>query len=278
MGGVGTQCPAAICRKESMELAIIMPTYNEAECIADVVSAWMTVVTKLDAVLIVVNDGSRDHTGKILDQLAVRYPQLRVIHQANGGHGAAVLRGYQEAIALRATWTFQTDSDGQISETDFWALWKDRGRAGFVLGIRANRQDPPLRLLISTVCRALNRILFGVSIRDLNVPYRLMNTRLLAELMPRLPPKVFAPNVFLSVLFEKSNVPVVQIEINHRPRTTGQVSIFGWKLAQTCVRCANELIRFRFSFRRFREISVNWEADAKLTDPTAEANCARQKK
>src|SRR5437868_4422665 len=101
------------------QLAIVMPAYNEEACIEGVVSAWLSVLDTVPGTLFVVNDGSRDGTGKVLDRLAESHASLRVIHQKNAGHGAAVLRGYAEAIALGPEWIFQTDSDDQFDPMDF---------------------------------------------------------------------------------------------------------------------------------------------------------------
>ena len=70
-----------------------------------------------DFEIIVVNDGSHDDTGQVLDQLRQQYwPWLRVItHPANRGYGGALRSGFENA---RKEWVFYTDGDGQydISE------------------------------------------------------------------------------------------------------------------------------------------------------------------
>ena len=72
-------------------LSAVMPVYNEEGAIEAAVREVQEHV--LDAVpgaeLIVVDDGSRDATGAILDRLARTDGRLHVIHQPNGGHGAA---------------------------------------------------------------------------------------------------------------------------------------------------------------------------------------------
>ena len=75
-------------------LSVVMPAYNEEAAIADAVRDVQTHVFPVvpDAELIVVDDGSRDRTGALLDDLAAREPRLRVLHQANAGHGPALAR------------------------------------------------------------------------------------------------------------------------------------------------------------------------------------------
>jgi glycosyltransferase involved in cell wall biosynthesis len=76
-----------------------MPAYNEEATIADAVGEvqrWVLAALP-SAELIVVNDGSRDDTGKILERLAASEPRLRVVNQKNAGHGAALRTGLELA-------------------------------------------------------------------------------------------------------------------------------------------------------------------------------------
>ena len=111
-----------------------MPVYNEAGCIERVLGEWLAALENIDASLLIVNDGSTDGTERILENLNDREPRLRVINQPNGGHGAAILRGYREAIALTPEYIFQTDSDDQIEAQSFRALWNMRHASPFILG------------------------------------------------------------------------------------------------------------------------------------------------
>ena len=90
----------------SIKLAIVMPAYNEKGCMADVVKIWSdlldTEFAGENTRLVVVNDGSKDSTGTILDSLVPLYPKLVVVHQPNGGHGNAVVHAYRKAVELEA--------------------------------------------------------------------------------------------------------------------------------------------------------------------------------
>ena len=77
-------------------LYIIMPAYNEQDTIGEVVDEWYNVVNKIgeDSRLVVVNDGSKDDTLKILKNLQEDKPQLVVLDKKNSGHGSTVIYGY----------------------------------------------------------------------------------------------------------------------------------------------------------------------------------------
>lgn len=232
--------------EDFMQLAIVIPAYNEAACIDEVIRDWLVVAEGTDGVIIVVNDGSRDATGEILDRIASQCSRLKVVHQVNAGHGAAVLRGYREALATRAEAIFQTDSDDQFKTVDFWKLWEKRSLSPFILGCRQVRQDALHRLVITRILRVLNAILFGVAIKDANIPYRLIRADYLRDLFELMPEAPFAPNVFLSILAKKSGSTLFEIPITHQERHTGTVSIMRWRLIKACLRSARELAVFRF--------------------------------
>ena len=222
-----------------------MPAYNEAGAIESVCREWLALAAARDFILIAIDDGSRDATGTLLDELAREHGALRVTHQPNQGHGAAVLRGYRQAIETGATWIFQVDSDGQFTPTDFDALWAERLRGACVLGYRRDRDDPWLRKVLSGVNRALMGLLFGVRLRDPNVPYRLIRASLLAPLLAHLPPGVFAPHVFLAAMAASTGAGIRDVPVTHMARPAGGGSIGARRALALSFRCFAEMLGFR---------------------------------
>jgi glycosyltransferase involved in cell wall biosynthesis len=236
------------------ECVIVMPAYNEQACIVSVCLEWLSLAEARGFVLMVVDDGSRDRTGTLLDELAASRAALRVSHQANRGHGAAVLQGYRDAIDAGALWVFQVDSDGQFTPDDFEALWREREHSPFVAGYRKDRDDTWLRKALSGVNRRLTQVLFNVRLRDPNVPYRLMKADLLGMLMEYAPKRVFAPNAILSAMAAGSGLEVREVAVRHRARLAGQASIGGGKAVTLGFRCLAEMLRFRLrAYSRFRD-------------------------
>jgi glycosyltransferase involved in cell wall biosynthesis len=204
---------------------------------------WLRVFDKLDGRLIAVDDGSSDGTGAILDRLAEKEPQLLVHHQQNAGHGAAILAGYRMAITLNPDYIFQTDSDDQIKPSEFWHVWERREQSPFVLGVRQQRNDAAHRLVVANILKGFNLLIFGTRIRDANVPFRLMRTTFLQVALRQFPDDVFAPNIFLSLVAAK--LSVVEVPVQHFPRSTGTQSLNLRKLVPACLRCTKELLQFR---------------------------------
>jgi glycosyltransferase involved in cell wall biosynthesis len=227
------------------ECVVVMPVYNEADCIEAVCREWIDEVQRRGHLLLVVDDGSRDETPALLTSLSGKTPALRVLRQANGGHGSAVLRGYREALNTGCTWLFQVDSDRQFRASDFERLWSRREESDFILGRRADRQDPLYRRVLSKAHRVLLRLVFGATPQDPNVPYRLMRAEVLRRLIEYVPPATFAPNVLLAVLALRAGYPPLNIPVQHLPRAAGESTIRVAKIVRLCALCAGQLVRFR---------------------------------
>jgi len=228
-----------------------MPAYNEGEVIGEVVQKWTDLLKQgfdegENAILIVVNDGSKDNTGEILIELAKSNPLLIAVNQPNGGHGNAVVNAYKKALELDAHYIFQTDSDDQFETTDFYKLWEKRNESDFILGYRKTRFDAPIRLIITRILKASIFIFFGTPIEDSNIPFRLIKGTFLKKLMNNLPnPTPFAPNIFIAVMAKRAGQKLFSIPITHKDRHTGEVSIKKMKLLQVCWQSFKELMAFR---------------------------------
>ncbi|PWJ56813.1 glycosyl transferase family 2 [Dyadobacter jejuensis] len=234
----------------SFLLSIVMPAYNEQDCIEKVVYNWTNFLRDKfpndNTTLIVINDGSKDNTQVLLDKLKGEVSNLTVIHQKNGGHGNAVVNGYLAALKLGSEYVFQTDSDDQFISDDFDKLWAKRNESNFILGYREVRHDAGVRLFITKFLRGTISTIYGTFIMDSNIPFRLIKGSFLQKLMDQLPkPEPFAPNIFLSVMAKKSGEETFDIPITHKDRETGEVSIVKWNLWKVCIRSFKELLNFR---------------------------------
>ena len=234
----------------SLYFSIVMPAYNEEECIEDVVQMWTSFLTQTfpdkPTKLIVINDGSKDQTKAILDKIAPKIENLLVVHQPNGGHGNAVVNGYRKAVELNSEYVFQTDSDDQFITQDVLKLWAKRNESEFILGYREIRFDAFARLIITRILKTTLFLVYGTYINDSNIPFRLIKGSYLKKLLTQLPdPEPFAPNIFLAVMASKAGQKLFDLPITHKERLTGTVSILRWKLIKVCIQSFKELLRFR---------------------------------
>ena len=244
-----------------IKLICVIPVYNEQECIEEVVKSWMfkfnDEFSELNYKIILINDGSKDNTGEILDKLGNQYAQLVIVHQGNGGHGNAVLNGYKKAIHLNSEFIFQVDSDNQFSPDDFDKLWNKRNESKFITGFRKKRYDDFNRLIITRILRLVNLIFFKTFINDSNVPFRLIKTNYLKNLIEVLGFEPFAPNIFLAVLAKRDGQDLFEIPEVHKERETGQVSIIKMRLLKVCFRSFKELVKFSLSAKsKLKKLSI----------------------
>ena len=208
-------------------LFIIIPAYNEQENIRQVVSDWYPIVEKHgnDSRLVVIDDGSRDDTYKILKELESKMPKLTALTKANGGHGSTILYGYKYALENGADYVFQTDSDGQTLPSEFEPFWLARTKYDITIGYRNKRRDGFSRIFVTRILRLVVYMCFRVYVLDANTPYRLMSATTLGDNIRYIPDDFFLTNVALSAIYKKRRQKVHFIPISFRPRQGGTNSI-----------------------------------------------------
>ncbi len=212
----------------AIELAVMMPIYNEEVNIEAVVAEWVEELSRLGIThtVLAVNDGSRDGTEAALKRLAAKYPEVTAIEKQNAGHGQACRTGYFRAVECGVAWTLQIDSDGQCDPRFFASFWKSRDEADAIFGMRKSRDDGASRALVSTICRWATSALCGIDLKDSNVPYRLMRTSCLAEALGRIPADFEMQNVALTLALKRNrSVRWKYIPIHFRDRQGGTNSI-----------------------------------------------------
>ena len=209
------------------KLYIVIPAYNEEATIEQVIDDWYPVVTMAspDSRLLIIDDGSKDHTLETVKEAAKTREQLIPVTKPNGGHGATVLYGYQYAIKEGADYIFQTDSDGQTLPAEFSPFWEDRNQYDMIVGHRNHRKDGGSRIFVTKVLKCVIKLCFHVSVVDANTPYRLMKADVLKEELQLVPKDFFLANVLINVIYTKEKRPVKYVPITFRPRQGGVNSI-----------------------------------------------------
>lgn len=248
------------------ELALVMPVYNEEGCVAAVVRSWrdMLRAAGIHFVMLVINDGSQDRTADILDEFAGE-EFIRVVHQANAGHGPTILRGYRQAVTL-ADWVFQCDSDNEMSPDAFGGLWHVRHSVDAVFAARQDRRQNLQRKLISFCSRLTVSLLFGRGIEDVNSPYRLIRSSTLQPILEWIPPDAVAPNVIVCGALTVAGARTSSVPVPCRPRQTGCGSIVRWRLWEMALRAFGQAMRCS---RRIRRSSLREQCTAGVLDAPA---------
>ncbi len=210
------------------KLYIIIPAYNEAENILDVISGWYPVIEKFgskDSRLVILNDGSKDNTFEIVSKEKENKPLLEIVNKKNSGHGATILYGYKYALKKKADFIFQTDSDGQTLPEEFEDFWNLRHNYDMVIGHRKGREDGISRVFVTKTLKLVIKFAFKENVVDANTPFRLMSKKSLADCIKLIPKDFNLSNVVLAVAYQKKGYKVKYLPVTFRPRQGGVNSI-----------------------------------------------------
>lgn len=233
-------------------LYVVMPAYNEAANIRQVIRDWYPIVEKFGGEgsrLVIFDDGSHDETFSIMLDEQKNRPLFVPITKANSGHGATVLAAYHYAIDKDADFIFQTDSDGQTLPAEFEKFWMLRDSFDMVIGDRtANRHDGAFRDFVTFTLRLMLRIIFGVYLVDANTPFRLLNAATLKKFIDRIPDGQEHSNALIAAMYVKNNLRVKYLPVTFKRRKTGQSLVrlsrimrIGWEALWDFIRLSKRL-------------------------------------
>lgn len=162
---------------------IVMPTYNERENLPRMVQRLLSLPVKVD--LLVVDDNSPDGTGRLADDLAVKHPEVHVLHrQEKNGLGRAYLAGFKWALEHGYEFVFEMDGDFSHNPDDVPAFLEAAQTADLVLGSRYINgiriiNWPLSRLMLSKSAATYVKLILGMPITDPTGGYKCFRRRAL---------------------------------------------------------------------------------------------------
>ncbi|MBA3961131.1 MAG: glycosyltransferase family 2 protein [Chthoniobacterales bacterium] len=206
----------------AVSLSVIFPAFNEEANIQRTVESARLVLPKLADTweIILVNDGSKDATTPLCDELAERYPEVRAIHHVdNRGYGAALKSGI---LAARHDFIFFTDSDGQFDLEELKHLIEWAGHYDIVTGYRGKRQDPPHRLINAFGWKMLVRMVLGVKVRDIDCAFKVFQR----SVFDRVQIRSVGAMVNTEILAQANafGMKIHEVRVSHYPRQFGKSS------------------------------------------------------
>jgi glycosyltransferase involved in cell wall biosynthesis len=221
-----------------------MPAFNEEGNIEQAVRAACEAAAPLvrDFEVVVVDDGSRDGTAAILERLQGELgPRLRVVrHPVNRGYGAALRDGFQTACGELV---FYTDSDNQFDLRELKDALPLMQEHDALLGFRIDRQDPPLRKLVSAGFNKLASLAFGMSVRDLNCSFKLFRRERIQGLT--IESDDFFVDTELVARIHRGGWRYAQRGVRHYPRRAGRSSVRPGDVPRTLVSLVRMWLRLR---------------------------------
>jgi dolichol-phosphate mannosyltransferase len=220
---------------QDASLTIVVPTYNEANNLAELVEALFALpLPKLR--LVIVDDNSPDGTGALADELARRYsqPQTRmtVIHRpGKEGLGTAYMAGFRRALADGADFVVQMDADfshnpayvvqmlGVICSTGMDVVVGSR----YVLGGTLDKNWSWWRYLLSWWANFYCRSILKLRVRDMTAGFKMWQSSALQEIeLDTIRSKGYIFAVEMAYLSEKLGFQIIELPIHFEDRRIGQ--------------------------------------------------------
>ena len=212
-------------KKDSV--SIIIPAFNEEKDIKETISVVSRVAVSCisDFEIIIVDDGSTDETGKIIEDIARQNRRVKIVtHQKNRGFGEAQRSGIKAATKKYIT-GFPADSDQTTKVLKDLIL--QRKKADLVSSYMTNYFDRPLRRrFISRIYTAIINNVFGLNMRYYN-GYYICPSNLLKQL--KLKSSGFSIFAEVKVKLLKRGCSCLEIPYLHKPRLHGVSKSLGLK-------------------------------------------------
>jgi glycosyltransferase involved in cell wall biosynthesis len=216
-------------------LSIFFPAYNDSGTIASLVITALRTARKLtpDFEVIVVNDGSADSTAEILDELARTYPEVRIVHhERNRGYGGALRSGF--AAATREL-VFYTDGDAQYDPAEMETLWRRfTDDVDLVNGYKISRSDPLHRIVIGRIYHHTVKILFGLTVRDVDCDFRMLRRSIFDRVRLEKNSGVICLEMMKKIT--DAGFRIAEVPVHHYHRAYGKSQFFNFpRLFRTAV-------------------------------------------
>ena len=201
-----------------MKLSVVIPLYNEEECVPPLIDELLPVVAEIDpeAEVILVDDGSADATAdRVRDAQATAPTTIRFVQLLeNSGQTAALDAGFRVA---RGDVVATLDGDLQVDPRDLPMMMDLVERYDVVHGWRRTRKDTGFKRVQTKIANAVRNRLLKSDIHDTGCPLKVMRRLVLEELKLQT-----GFHRFLVNLARLEGFTTCEVEVHHRPRPAGK--------------------------------------------------------
>ena len=207
--------------KETPEIAIVIPVFNEEENVLPLADELVAAMQNLGRSyeILFVDDTSADSTWDKIREAHQRHHVVNGLrHERNAGQSAALWTGIQ---ATTSPIVVTLDGDRQNDPADLPKLLSELEGCDFVCGVRAKREDTWLRRVSTKVARAARKRVLKVDFCDTGCAFRAFKRSAVEGVLP-----FNGVHRFLPVLVHHNGVRAKEIPIGHRARIAG-VSKYG---------------------------------------------------
>ena len=227
---------------------VIVPTYNERENITRLIGAILEQDDRLE--ILVVDDGSPDGTGDIVDSVMQHEPRVNILKRPHKmGLGTAYIAGFEWALRQGYDFVFEMDADFSHDPAHLSQFLGAIENADLVLGSRYRNGKvtvvnwPINRLLLSYFANVYARVVTGLPLWDATGGFKCFRRRVLEAIdLTQVRSNGYAFQIEMSFRAWRKHFKIVEIPIVFVDRTEGQS-----KMSRSIVREAIFMVwRLRF--------------------------------
>jgi len=214
--------------KRHYSISAFFPCYNDGGTIASMVALMDLTLRKLtdDYEILVVDDGSSDHSREILKELDAKYKSLKVIfHEKNRGYGGALKTGFYSAAKELI---FYTDGDFQYDVAEIVKLIPEmKDTVDIVNGYKISRSDPIQRKIIGRTYHRIMKLMFGFKIKDVDCDFRLIRRSVFNNIQLEHNSGIICVEMVKKM--QDAGFHFVEVPVNHYHRVYGKSQFFNYK-------------------------------------------------
>lgn len=247
------------------DLSLVVPCYNEADVIRDTATQLVKVFRdqKIDLELILVDNGSRDATGEIIDRMiAEGMPIIKQAVAVNQGYGNGVLHGLR---ICRGRWVGFICADGQVEAHDVFRVYEVAAGApapSLVKVRRRFRMDGLTRKIVSTIYNMTTAILFRrLGSIDINGNPKVLPREYLERM--NLQARDWFLDAEIMIKAKRLGLPVYEMNVISQMRRGGKSNV----TRSTIKEFIFNLLRYRFGGRRVLNMAPAGPAEPAEKDP-----------
>ncbi len=247
----------------SSVLSILVPVFNEAPSIANVIRRFYATAFPVEVEWIFVDDASTDGTTSILKELQRQYGFVLKCHEQNHGKGAAIMAGI---AAAKGDLIVIQDADFEYDPSDIAGLLVPllEGRADCVYGSRFRQSSPQVHrtyhYFINRFLTMVSNLLSGIYLTDMETCYKIFRADLLKAM--KLTSPRFGFEIEVTAYLSKTRARVFELPVSYFPRTRLQGKKINWKDGLAAL---FHLVRFNLGTsleEAFRELPARYLPDA----------------
>lgn len=226
-----------------MKLSVVIPVYNEKNTIREIVKLVRD-VEGVEKEIVIVDDASKDGTVKILKELLVEQPDLKVAFKdVNKGKGDTLKVGFKMTTG---DYVIVQDADLEYDPQDYKKLLRTLEEDGVdvVYGSRfsGNYEDMSnLHYFGNKMLTIITNLFFGVMLTDMETCYKLMPGDFVRKLDIKSPRFDFEPEITAKIL--KAGLRIKEVPISYKGRSRFEGKKISWKDGFAAI---FSLIKFRF--------------------------------